>query len=232
MAITVVAHVAVSGDSGGTSAARDTTGATLLVASLSYDGTGAGNISDSKGNTWTALTRYSPSDRSEKLFYAVNPTVGSGHTFSTTTGVSTLCVGAFAATDTSSPYDSPQENGGTASSGSTILTGNVTPSVDNCLLVTGCLDGGGGPDSVDAYFTELENVPLSGGHYYGGALAYAVQTTATTKQATWTFSGATVGAASIAVFKPAGAVSGGVGPVLDGGALTHGALIRGGRLAA
>lgn len=203
MAITAGNSTYVSGSSGGTTSSMDTTGASLLVASIAYTGNGSGNISDSKGNTWTALTKYVPTsnDRSEILFYAANPTVGTGHTFTTTNTVSTLIVSAFNGVKTSSPFD--VENGGVSFSATTQSTGNVTPSEDNELLVTGSQNGSVGTQSVSAGFTTIRNILLSAGTYYGCAMAYKVQTTATTEGATWSFSTNTTSACSIATFKQA-----------------------------
>jgi hypothetical protein len=51
----------------------------------------------------------------ERLYYAANPTVGSGHTFSYTgaSNFSSIFVAAFSGVATSSPFD--KENGATSS---------------------------------------------------------------------------------------------------------------------
>jgi hypothetical protein len=90
MAIALVSSLtATPGGSGGTTAALDTSGANLLILSVSWYTINTANpstISDSKGNTWTALTRRnSPSGHfAHRLWYATNPTVGTGHTFTVT----------------------------------------------------------------------------------------------------------------------------------------------------
>lgn len=205
MSITPGFHTSVSGLSGGTSGGGNTSGATLLFAVLSYDGLGAGNIFDFYGNIWIPLTRYEAAgDRSCRAFYVPNPITGTGHTFSTTTGVSTLQVFAVHGTATSTVFAS--ENGFGAVSNS-IATGTVTPdgSIET-ILITGSQNGSSNAQSVDGYFTEIENQLLSGGNFYGQALAYAIQTSATPKQATWTFVAANASAVCIACFNgPGGA---------------------------
>ena len=86
MANPLIAHAIVGSSTGNnaTTSAIDTTGATLLVALIVTD-TGGGTMSDSKGNTWTALTAHSGGTTvTGQLFYVSNPTVGSGHTFTPT----------------------------------------------------------------------------------------------------------------------------------------------------
>ena len=94
-----VAVVAQTQALSGTTSAIDTTSATLLVCVLSgYNGLGSG-CSDSKSNTWA----YTPDvsfhnccgDVHQRIGYVANPTVGSGHTF--TTGNPPQGVALFAA---------------------------------------------------------------------------------------------------------------------------------------
>lgn len=87
--IAPVAHAQAITDSGSpaTTAAVDTTGATLLVVIVhtifALSGT---SISDSKSNIWQPLTIYGANtgfpDSTLQMYYAYNPTVGTGHTFS------------------------------------------------------------------------------------------------------------------------------------------------------
>ena len=60
MAYSLVSNTAASGtDSSVTTTAINTTGASLLVLGIAVDGAATPTISDSKGNTWTALTAQS-----------------------------------------------------------------------------------------------------------------------------------------------------------------------------
>jgi hypothetical protein len=113
MAIAFVASEEQHGVDGATTAAIDTTGATLLVAVVS-DFTGGPGItfSDSKSNTWTSLTAYTNTAGQMRVriyyAYATSGKVGSGHTFTSAgTGVYTCaCVAAFSGTDTGAdPYN-------------------------------------------------------------------------------------------------------------------------------
>jgi hypothetical protein len=83
----------------------DTTGATLLIAEEVTAGTlsiGTAPI-DSKNNTWIPLIRYSnPSNPfiGVQFWYACNPTVGTGHTFTMPVGPYTPVPGMFDSAET------------------------------------------------------------------------------------------------------------------------------------
>lgn len=213
MAYSLVGSVNVPGGAnGGTSGSLDTTGATLLVAQVaSYAGSAAPAFSDSKGNTWSALTTYaSAEDPRTIIYYVVNPTVGTGHTF-TTSGASSYCVAgieAWSGGDTTSPFDVENGNALTGSH-TTIQPGSVTPSQNGSLIVSSF--GGdrfASSISIDSGFTTTEVDNGVGGTNIGGALAYLVQGSAAAINPTWSYAASTYGAAAaIAVFKPAAAAA-------------------------
>lgn len=187
MAIALVANTAAgSGDTNSvTTSSIDTTGATLLIVGSVSGNSVSGSISDSKGNTWTPLTEYGSTGRS-RLFYCVNPSVGSGHTFTNTAtaGNPSIFVLALSGTATSSPFD--VENGVSAdTTGLTYQPGSVTPSQNNEVVVT--LVGGrnSNPNTIDSGFTITDQVTTAA----RGSLAYLVQTTASAVNPTWTASG-------------------------------------------
>ncbi len=208
MAIALVANVGVAGLNTSTTSAIDTTGSTLLVINLSGN-TGSATISDSKGNTWTALTAAGTNAFSQ-LYYAANPTVGSGHTF-TFTGLvvaGAMQVQAFSGVDTSSPFD--QESGfggGAAASGQN--PGALTASVASELFVTGYEKENGSSDvySVDSSFILTDQATFTAGSNYGGAMAYKVSSTA--ENPFWSDNHTTTGrnGATMATFLPATGVS-------------------------
>src|SRR5665213_1810489 len=185
MAISLVAHVAAQRPNGGTtsvtSSAINTTGANFLVATVTDDNNTPSNfsISDSKSNTWTKVT--STLGRCI-LFYCENATVGTGHTFTFTCsqGTEAGCVAAFSGVAASASLDQ------SAQANSTDVTSLLTPSVNNCLVITVC-----GPTNGSTYttagtgFTIKDVQPLVGFGSYGNGLAYEIQTTATARQASW-----------------------------------------------
>jgi hypothetical protein len=202
------------GQNGGASSAIDTTGANLLVLVASwYAGVGNPTISDSKGNSWTPLTQQdgaAPGFASVRMYYSVPSSVGSGHTFSLT-GADTYCtisVDAFSGAH-ASPYTS-QENG-SASGGVQQAAGSVTPSEDNCVVVTGLAapEALGAVPSVSGYTADATNYIAATA--MAGGIAYQIQTTATATNPLWTWTGSpdTGAAAVVAVFKAAAGGGGG-----------------------
>lgn len=182
----------VIGQNGGSTSAIDTTGANLIVLTVPYYPLlgGTPTVSDSKGNSWTALTLQA-NQGAVRLYYCVSPIVGSGHTF-TATGTdiyATIDVLAFSGAS-ASPYD--QESGSAFDS-----PGSITPPQDGCLLVTASSNNGG-TTSVDSGFTGFTHDFTPGSHM-GGGIAYLIQSAAAAVNPTWTGSNAVCVMAS---FKP------------------------------
>lgn len=203
MAITLVTNVSQDLTAGSSTSAIDTTGANLLVAGQSYFSS-VPTLADSKSNTWTFVqTNNYFGTAFLDSYYVSAPTVGSGHTFQTVTNASAISVGAFAGVATSSPLDGSVGN--TVTGTTTIQAGNITPSVDNCLVVALLYYENDTP-SISAGFTLLSNAV--GGS--GTAIAYQIQTTATTVNPTWTLSASNTRLdAQLIVFKPASGGGGG-----------------------
>ena len=208
MTIALVTHTQLAGPSGGgTTSAINTTGASLLVLTVSEYAAGPLSLpTDSKGNTWTGLTTRTAGSTYGRIFYAVNPTVGTGHTF-TLSGANSFCVVdvlAFSGVDTSSPFD--VQNGASSLSGAaTQAPGSVTPSANNSVVITGiAAESPGTTATVDLSFTITDQSGQVNGVNFAGAAAYLIQTTAGAVNPTWTYSSGTVStAATIAVFKAA-----------------------------
>ncbi len=210
MAIAAVASAKVQGASGGTTGSIDTTGATLLVVSVSYAKGGARTISDNKSNTWTQLTaKGDGSFMDETFYYAANPTVGTGHTFTVGGGAlnQSLTVAAFSGVIASSPFD--KQNGfGTGSTVSSIQPGSSgTPTGSaSSLIVCGLGTVWTSSVTIDSSFTILQQNPFVGGTAYGNAIAWKESTTAENPTYTATSGTSIATAAVIAVFKPTTAV--------------------------
>lgn len=209
------------GANGGSTTAIDTTGADLLVLVVhEYSGGSHSTPSDSKSNTWTGLTvRDNGSLTRTRIYYAKNPTVGSGHTFTYSASGSfpLIQVLAFSGADLSAPFD--QENGTTGSSASA-APGSVTPGVDNEALVAAVCNNGG-ITAVGSSFTLELNMNTVAGVNMGGATAYKVQTSAGAENPAFTLS-ASPWSAVIATFKAAGGGGGATIQALDQGMLTGG----------
>lgn len=228
VAFSLIANV--SRVTNGTTGSIDTTGANLIVISVcSYAAAGEPTVSDSKSNTWTGLTAVASTNARERLYYCLNPSVGSGHTFTITSGGSNafpfIGVEAWSGAHASSSFD--QQNGASTNGATSRTTGSVTPTEDNELLVAGLNFNASNTISIDGGFTISEQRDFVGGSNFGGAIAHLVQTTATAANPSFSWSSSCEGAAAIATFKAAaGAATHGR---LIGGQLTH-SILAGGRL--
>lgn len=213
MAISIVV-TATAGSATGTNVttgAVDTTGATglVLIASTYAGGGAVDSISDSKGNTWTALTPQATSFPRVTIYYSIPTSVGSGHTFTNTVtaGFPSLAVYALAGTHATTFYDSVQSGANSNSGAATSLQpGSVTPSQANCIVITGFgNDPGAGSLAIDSSFsTPLVTTYLAANHEGVGA-AYIIQTSASAVNPTWSWSGGARASAPIAVFRAAAA---------------------------
>lgn len=207
MAIALVAHTAAASvdTANVTTSAIDTSGATFLAAAVAdYNVESPTTPSDSKSNVWTILSEVLVSNVRLRIMYVVNPSVGSGHTFSATHPLSTFPAAAFGAwsgVHVSTPFD--QSNSGTATGGTTVQPGSVTPSEDNELLITAVTGISWTTEAIDSSFTVLDTVPFSGGVTFGVAWAHQIQTTATARNPTWTADAISDYCAKIATFKQA-----------------------------
>jgi lysophospholipase L1-like esterase len=208
MAIALVSNTSAAGLNGATTSAIDTTGASLLVIMVAYGA--AITVSDSKGNTWTALTAQTQSGQSGRIYYAWNATVGTGHTFTVAgaSSASSFEVAAYSGVLASAdPFDVQQGGVATGVTVAGIGAGTLTPSQNDSLVIAGVTHGAAITSfAAQAGFTTTNQVNFSGGVNYGSAQGYIVQTTATaipnsTAVSSWT-TAVTVTVQS-AVFKPA-----------------------------
>jgi hypothetical protein len=198
--ITPITHVKAAAASTFTTGAVDTSHASLLVVLLSYNAVPV--LSDSKGNTWTPLTAQAGASGSSQLYYAANPIVGAGHTF-TATGVNkfaVLSMAAFAGVVSLTPFD--QQNGTALGAATTIQTGSITPLFSNELLIAGVAgDSGATAPTIDTSFVISDATAGSAGVNQMGGLAYLIETTIAAKNPTWTTTGANAESAVIASFR-------------------------------
>src|SRR5262252_36271 len=206
MALALVATAsAAPGSGGGTTAAIDTTGADLLVLGVGWYAAGGtlATPTDSKGNTWIALTAHGPGQfATHRFWYAKNAIVGAGHTF-TATGAGTfanLIVHAFSGSHLTAPFD--VESGASSSGGvATLASGSVTPTQNGSVVVTGyaCLTNpGNSAETVTPTMTQTAVGTSATGRSLTGVL---IQTTAAVINPTWSWSASNGVAVSTAVFK-------------------------------
>lgn len=211
MAIAHLSSAVAGADSGlstATTAAINTTGASLIVLVVTGYNTSGVTPTDSAGNTWTGLTHYANASlRGCRIWYCVNPTTSASHTFtaSQSYGGPAIVARAFSGTETVSPLD---VSNGASHEGVDITSwqpGSVTPSQDDSLLIAGIAMNSAIPvPSVDQGFTVSG---ASSGHpdYFHGTIgaAYLIQGSAAARNPTFSWTGNAEAAAAIAVFKPA-----------------------------
>jgi len=189
---------------GGTSDAVDSTGANLIVIGIHRYTTATLTVSDSKGNTYTALTSYQASGMAGiRWYYCLAPTVGSGHTFTIAgTGVyPTITAMGFSGVKTSSPFDA--ENGATGANGTSRQPGSVTPAENGSLIIAGmAFNGAVTSPSVNSSMTLQENAPYLASNYMGALAAYYIQPTATAINPTFSWTTSVNNSSAICVFKP------------------------------
>ncbi len=194
---------------GATTSAVDTSGANFIGGATVWYGGGAVNcpLTDNKGNTWTGKTQQSvPGDTKAQIFYCVNPTVGSGHTFSvnTATSYSSVFAAAFSGVDTSSAFD--VEAGSQGSGAGSYTTATITPTQDGDLVIS-FIGAGNAPTSggftVDSSFSHLDDINYVAGQNYGGSLGYLIQGAHAGISPKWSYSGTSAVAAPSAAFKAA-----------------------------
>lgn len=207
MAITLIVTASVApGSPGGTTVAVDTTGATLLVWSVGWlNSATLTTPTDNKGNTWLPLTKRGPGQfAAHRFWYATNPIVGAGHTF-TAGGTGTYAaqiVHAFAGTDLGAPFD--VESGNTVGAGSaSVASGSVTPSMNGCVIVAGysCMTNPG--NTAEALAPTMTMAAIGTAAAGRTVTGHLIQTTAAAINPTWSWTGTAGVAVGTAVFKPA-----------------------------
>jgi hypothetical protein len=192
--------------------AIDTTGANFLVAVLvSNNGSGAFLNTDSKSNTWTALTAKTQAAGSQVQMYYCVPIpakVGSGHTVTFDASSSFYASGYFAAFSGSAAAPFDVQNGATNTS-ATMSPGSITPSFSDELVISGIGMHVSGAPTVDASMTVLDSNGFLSGNYFGGGMAYKIQTAAAAINPVWTMGSSDKTACVIASFKSTSSATGG-----------------------
>lgn len=162
-----------------TTIAIDTTGANLIVISVSSYASAA--PTDSKSNTWLPLTIQNSGSAINRLFYCINPIVGSGHTFTINTASSYPVISVVAAAS-AGPWIVQGESG-TFAVVTTIQPGSLTPLKADSLFVTGVTSNGDAED-INSSFTRY-SIFSSGGARCSGGIGYKIKTTIGAENPTW-----------------------------------------------
>lgn len=195
----------------------NTTGANLIVVNVAFYPAETGNptLTDSKSNTWTALTPHTTANGfyRQKLYYCYSPSVGASHTFtlSGTNIFSSLNMCAFSVGGSSTVGS---ETGNSSNSASSLACGSLTPDQNDCLLIAAMNSGDtAGAVSIDLSYTIPSPGTIDGaaGSYQGSSIAYLFLGTAAAKNPTFNTTDATGIATGVVYFRDAAAGGGGGG---------------------
>ncbi len=215
MAISLLDHKIAQGNTlTATTASFDSSGATLIVIGISSFQSNPAAASDNKGNTWSPLTAQSLSASCHmRLYYCVNPTVGSGHTFTASHASACYPTVGVRAYTSGGVFDleSGTDNSGGGASTTLVLGTSFTPSVNNCVAVSGCAWGDVTSAGTSTYFTNMDQMPLVSAQSFGLIMGDVVQTTASAisggANALWGWTSSVIAGTRIASFKEAVSVS-------------------------
>lgn len=203
--IAVVTSYSVAvGASGGSTGSGNTTGANLLIAVLGYFKSSGPNISDSKSNSWTLVNKYedATSNAGVAIYYSWGSvSVGSSHTFSTTSHFATFFVIAVSGARTATnPLD--QFNGtATSTATSPFNPGSITPSVSGTIVVSGVFQNAADPAPTSPSGYTLIGAYAVGTSYPGGG-AYKILSGSGSENPGFGVTAGDNGAAIVANFMP------------------------------
>lgn len=206
--IALVASTKGGGVNTAVTGAPDTTGATLIVVGATHQVSTSATLTDTYGNSWTALTISNGSgSNAARIYYCINPTVGVGHSFSLADASSApgVVVAAFSGYGVFDKEATPIDS---VDSGNTTLQQNsITPAEDNELIISVLTLAGANTPSIGGAYSIAQHQVFVGGNNYGVDLAYWVQTTATATSPVWTWGSGARSAIVAAAFKSAAAAT-------------------------
>lgn len=186
-----------------TTAAMDTTGATLMVVSVGdYQVVAETTLSDSASNTWSQLTSRNDGFARVITWYCSPCTTSATHTFSygvTLARYPAIAVNVFN-NILATPFD--QQNGNNTAAGTTLTTNSVTATTSRQVIVAAVANAVTGAITInDANFNISETVAYSVGANFGLQTAYAVQPVVAAVNPQWGWTGTADAATEIATFK-------------------------------
>lgn len=181
MAINLLSNTSIGSASPTTTTGIDTTGATLLIVTISLGVTTTTSIVDSKGNTWVQL--FSPF--LTQIYYSYNKagsalSVGAGHTVTVTDSgdYPFITFAAFSGTKTTSTDPLSQQSSTIAGAGSTsVQPGSITDTAGS-LFITSCYASlSVTAPTINSSFNLIGSSGLVNGVNFAGAGAYKLSTT-------------------------------------------------------
>jgi hypothetical protein len=193
----------------GTAASLNTSGANIIWVSLTCQDGVSCPLTDSVGNTYTALASYGTGSGAgvQTLFYVYAPTTSATHTWTVSCSTCYPSLTVIAASGAaSSPYDGTNPGTTAIATSSQPSVGGILPTQNNEIVITGLfISTGASSLSINSGFTVYSSdiVYFASSAHYGSAIAYLIQTMATTVTPVWSWSTLTSSASSVAAFKAA-----------------------------
>lgn len=184
--------VQFNGANGGTSGAIDTTNAVALIATISCDSSVTPTISDSKSNTWIAITAVTNNSIRQKMFYVLAPVTDAAHTFTCGPSSSFDGMAVMAVNGPTASFVSSSSGGSAAGNLASVQPGSVTPGGTNGIAITGLAYSGATTLFDEAAIdsgTIVQKKLLIAATSYGFGLAYLVTSSAYNPTWSWTTSG-------------------------------------------
>ena len=204
MAITLLASGSgTPGVGGGLFATINTTGADLLVLTVSHYSGGTLTAVGDGTHTWNFLSAYTVGNVRTFICYAKAPlTTSPSHGFfANGSGTYPACaIYAFSGAHLTAPFDT--QTGASSASGTSLATGSITPAANGALVITALSVDAGSPPTVAPTMAQI-NKPYVGGTNMGGHFGYLVQGTAAAINPTWSWASSQGAAAAVASFLPA-----------------------------
>ena len=151
---------------GGSTSAIDTTGATLIVASVGR--LNSGTLTDSESNTWTLASSPGINTTTQEYYYCISPTTSASHTF-TYSGSNTFPGISVAAYSGDLSFDAIVTK--TTVSATSQQSSPLTPDQASSVLVIGLAHTDTNAMSIDSSFTEREDLSYSDGNNFAIYLA-------------------------------------------------------------
>jgi hypothetical protein len=186
----------------------DTSGADLIVIAVSaFPGGTNPTVASNKAGTYNLLTiRVVGGAINVRLFWAVGPTVGSGHNWTASTPATnvfpSISVEAWSGVLAASTNDG--DTGATSAGATSLATGSMTPSQDGNLIFAAVGHGANsGTNAINSGFTIGDQTQHDGTNHEGVSIAYFEQATAAAINPTWSWTNSVSVAVAIASFKAA-----------------------------
>lgn len=180
--------------------AMDTTGANFCVLGISSI-LGTDVVSDSKGWTWTLLTRGGGAANSGSLIAYAFGTGGTNHVFNWSSSSSALA-GSMEVECWSNITSFDQQNAGQSGAAQTTFQpGSITPTTNGQLIITASGTCAGSSTATVSVVTLGDQINWVSGQHCSGAIGHLVQGTAAAINPTWTWTNPDFISATIASFQ-------------------------------